>query len=117
MITPAQYWISGGRVGGGLGESSSDELGRKVNLSTREKTFVIRGVPLPGVVEVLADDGIAVAFSFSFPRPVAVAKALRKGLLLSLVVVCVMVLELGDEVDAVVASTRLGPAYFTSEGC
>ena len=42
MITPAQYWISGRKLGGGFGDSSSDELCRYVNLSTSAKTFVIR---------------------------------------------------------------------------
>ena len=28
MMTPAQYWISGGKLGGGLADSSSDELCR-----------------------------------------------------------------------------------------
>ena len=42
MITPAQYWISCGSVGGGFGKSLSDELGRNVNRSTSENTFVCR---------------------------------------------------------------------------
>ena len=42
-MTPAQYWISGGSLGGGLGRSVSVELGLKVNRSTKENTFVCRG--------------------------------------------------------------------------
>ena len=90
MMTPAQYWISGGRLGGGLGDSSSDELCRYVNRSTRAKTFVIRGgtAPLPlaavfgpdaelePAVEADDDDD---ARSFSFPRPVALLNAFTSG--------------------------------------
>jgi hypothetical protein len=80
MITPAQYWISGGNFGGGLGRSVSVELGLKVNLSTSEKTFVCR-VLLGAVVEDEADGAgggkMEAAFSFSFPRPAALANALK----------------------------------------
>lgn len=58
MITPAQYWISVGS----LGVSLSDELGRNVNLSTSEKTFVCR--PFAGA----ATGGFSL--SFSLPRAV-----------------------------------------------
>jgi hypothetical protein len=40
MMTPAQYQISGGSLGGGFGRWVSVELGLKVNRSTREKTLV-----------------------------------------------------------------------------
>lgn len=82
IITPAQYWISGGSEGGGLGDSISDELCRNVNRSTSENTFVMRGVAAAAVVVaavVVAAEAVAVvedededdAFSFSLPRPVA----------------------------------------------
>jgi hypothetical protein len=53
MITPAQYWISGGNLGGGLGRSISVELGLKVNRSTKENTLVCRGE----AEERVAEDG------------------------------------------------------------
>jgi hypothetical protein len=75
MITPAQYWISGGSVGGGLGRSYSCELGRNVNRSTSENTFVWRGVvEAPGAVV-----DCAVGFAFSFPP--RLAKALKNPVL------------------------------------
>jgi hypothetical protein len=40
MMTPAQYWISGGSRGGGFGRSVSLDDGRNVNRSTSENTFV-----------------------------------------------------------------------------
>jgi hypothetical protein len=75
MITPAQYWISGGSLGGGLGRSVSVELGLKVNRSTSENTFVWR-VAAPAAAVPVVDE--ACAFSFSFPRLVADEKALKK---------------------------------------
>jgi hypothetical protein len=74
IITPAQYWISAGKVGGGFGSSLSEELGRNVNLSTRENTFVSL------IVDPCTGPTLAAAFSFSFPLPVADANALNKGL-------------------------------------
>ena len=63
MITPAQYWISGGSLGGGFGRSVSVELGRNVNLSTNENTLVCL-VELGAILAATAD---AVVFAFSFP--------------------------------------------------
>ena len=61
-------------MGGGLGSSLSEELGRNVNLSTSENTFVWRA----GVAGLngLPD---SVAFSFSLPLPVAEANTFRIG--------------------------------------
>ena len=56
MITPAQYWISGGNLGGGLGRSVSVELGLEVNRSTKENTLVYRGELEMGVKE--EDSGV-----------------------------------------------------------
>jgi len=56
MMTPAQYWISGGNLGGGLGRSVSVELGLKVNRSTKENTLVCRGEPEMGIEE--EDSGV-----------------------------------------------------------
>jgi hypothetical protein len=72
-MTPAQYCISGGNVGGGFGKSYSCELGRKVNRSTSENTFVWRGgAGAAGAAGV----GGAAGLDFSFPlRP---ANALKK---------------------------------------
>jgi hypothetical protein len=75
MITPAQYWISGGKVGGGFGRSYSCELGRNVKRSTNENTFVWRGVEAAGVARV--DCAVGLAFSF----PLLLAKALKKPVL------------------------------------
>jgi hypothetical protein len=76
MMTPAQYWISGGSVGGGFGRSYSCELGRNVNRSTSENTFVWRGV----VVDAAgAGAGCAIGLAFSFP--LRLAKALKKPVL------------------------------------
>ena len=91
MITPAQYWISGGRLGGGFADSSSDELCLYVNRSTSANTFVIRGGETIVAADVGAEfapddaDGAeataaGVARSFSFPRPVAVLNAFMNGL-------------------------------------
>ena len=41
--TSAQYWTSGGNLGGGLGRSASIELGLNVNCLTREKTLILCG--------------------------------------------------------------------------
>lgn len=108
--------MSAGNVGGGFGESSSDELGRNVNRSTSENTFVIlRGPEVePFTVEELELDDIsgatAGAFSFSFPRPVALLKARMKEFG-----------SLAEEVAWVVvaftyAARMLGPPYLTSDG-
>ena len=70
MMTPAQYCISGGSVGGGFGKSYSCELGRKVNRSTSENTFVWRG----GVGAAVVDEGAELAFSF----PLRPANALKR---------------------------------------
>ena len=83
MITPAQYWMSCGRLGGGFGNSSSDELCRYVNRSTSANTFVIRGGlpddPAPFAADVdepaPEPEPEAEARSFSFPRPVALLNA------------------------------------------
>jgi hypothetical protein len=80
MITPAQYCISGGNVGGGLGNSLSHELGLNVNLSTRENTFVC--LVAEGVDEehaVKKEEEVDGSFSFSLPRPVAEAKTFKIG--------------------------------------
>ena len=42
MLTPAQYWISGGKLGGGFELSSSDELWRYVTPSTCANMFIMR---------------------------------------------------------------------------
>lgn len=70
-----------------MGPSNSDELGRYVNRSTNEKTFVMRvgGAGEPVAVELLEAGeipGVAAIFSFSFslPRPVAEANAFMNGL-------------------------------------
>ena len=57
MITPAQYWISGGSLGGGLGRSVSVELGLKVNRSTKENTLVCLGE-----VEERVEEDVGVGF-------------------------------------------------------
>ncbi|KAJ3541447.1 hypothetical protein NMY22_g3879 [Coprinellus aureogranulatus] len=62
MMTPAQYWISGGSRGGGLRSSVSVELALKVNRSTNEKTFVCR---ICGGAVTTGDGAVA----RSFPRP------------------------------------------------
>lgn len=66
-----------------MGKSFSDELGRNVNRSTREKTFVIRGVVEAVAVAVPELVVAAGAFSFSFPLAVADVNA-RKNIWLSL---------------------------------
>lgn len=77
-MTPAQYWISGGSVGGGFGRSYSCELGRNVNRSTSENTFVWRGDVVDATrVAAAAVLGTALAFSF----PLRLAKALKKPVL------------------------------------
>jgi hypothetical protein len=74
-MTPAQYCISGGNVGGGFGRSYSWELGRNVNRSTSENTFVWRGAV--GGAGDSAEDAAGGAFSFplrlanAFKNPVA----------------------------------------------
>ena len=87
IITPAQYWISCGRLGGGFGDSSSDELWRYVNRSTSANTFVCLGLPplapAAGAAELepapapadAADAPVDDPRSFSFPRPVALLNA------------------------------------------
>ena len=59
-----------------MGKSFSDELGRNVNRSTSENTFVIRGDPF--IIVVVPWLVAAGAFSFSFPLAVADAKARKK---------------------------------------
>jgi hypothetical protein len=88
MITPAQYWISAGSLGGGLGRSASEELGRNVNRSTNEKTLVCRVGAGVGAGDVDDEDPDADAvdavmnpkdtFSFSFPRLAPDVKARKK---------------------------------------
>jgi hypothetical protein len=77
MMTPAQYCISWGKVGGGFGRSYSWELGRKVNRSTRENTFVWRGGV--GVTGVAAEGATEGAFSF----PLREANALNSPALVA----------------------------------
>jgi hypothetical protein len=76
MMTPAQYWISGGSVGGGFGRSYSCELGRNVNRSTSENTFVWRG-DVVDVTRGAAAAGLGAAFSF----PLRLANALKNPVL------------------------------------
>lgn len=86
--------MSDGKLGGGFGDSSSDELCRYVNLSTNANTFVIRMVEPEGAPEFELDGPAATAVvkpepeaapdeddarSFSFPRPVALLNALTSG--------------------------------------
>jgi hypothetical protein len=75
MMTPAQYWISGGSVGGGFGRSYSCELGLNVNRSTKENTFVWRVVVVVGVT---AETGNTAATELAFSFPLRLAKALKK---------------------------------------
>jgi len=86
-------------VGGGFGSSLSDELGRNVNLSTRENTFVSL------IVDPWAGLTVAEAFSFSFPLPVAEAKALNRELVS-------LVLEEGKVTVAFTVTE--GPALFAN---
>ena len=125
-MTPAQYWISGGKLGGGLDDSSSDELCRYVNRSTSAKTLVIRcaGALLPedpaaeldpdpdgaaAELEPAPDEGAAAeARSFSFPRPVAELNAFTNGL----ISFAGVALDTVEAVDAACAlpDDPLGPA-------
>ena len=75
IITPTQYWISGGSFGGGLGRSVSVELGLKVNYSTRGNTLVWH-VALRVVVSVAIP--VDKASAFSFPWLVTNENALKK---------------------------------------
>jgi hypothetical protein len=82
-----------------LGSSLSEELGRNVNLSTRENTFVSL------IVDPWIGLTFEVTFSFSFPLPVADAKALNKGL--------ISLLFGGDGVSVLFTETE-GPPLFAS---
>ena len=56
-MTPAQYWISRSRLGGGFGDSSFDELWQYANCSMSANTFV--SLMLPLLASAAAAGGLA----------------------------------------------------------
>ena len=89
MITPAQYWISGGRRGGGEGGWVSFGKGRNVSAQRERRCGWIRGRDMrkedgfeSGRVVTPAAGAAArfLSLSLSLPRPtVATASALKKA--------------------------------------